>query len=190
MTIATTLFIYLFPSDVWGTVSDWCMVGITSLTAFYLYKTLQSQKDVQQTQNELFKIESIRFKESIKPVLQFMGTTEIFKPGEDDKKILTIQVSNQTESTALNISRILSEGKQSNQVFIPTGYSDIRDHVTKGDKPLLFHFLIDTKNAASKFISFTINYQDIAGTNYKQGVFCICDNFGLELHPYLPEIVS
>jgi hypothetical protein len=60
------IFIYFDP-DIWGTVSDWFMVIVTIVTAFYLYKTLQSQKNVQETQNKLFEIETIRFRESIKP---------------------------------------------------------------------------------------------------------------------------
>lgn len=58
-----------FDPEIWGTVSDWLMVAVTMLTAYYLYKTLKSQKEVQITQNKLFEIESVRFRESIKPVV-------------------------------------------------------------------------------------------------------------------------
>lgn len=177
--------IYLFSAEVWGTVSDWFMVAITSVTAYYLYKTLKSQQEVQKTQNELFAIESIRFKESIKPILKYTGTTEMMRPGEETKKILTVEVLNETSSIALNISKIVSE---KDQIFIPMGFSDARTHLVKGDAPLLFHFLIDTKGG--RFVTFSLSYQDIAGTKYKQGVFCICDNIGIELHPHLPELVS
>jgi hypothetical protein len=177
--------IYVFPAEIWGTVSDWCMVIVTSLTAYYLYNTLKSQKDVQNTQNELFKIESVRFKESIKPVLKYIGTTEMMKPGDENKLILTVKVSNETSSTALNISKVVSE---KDQIFIPMGFSDTRNHLSKGDEPLLFHFLIDTKVLG--FVSFALSYQDIVGTRYKQKVFCIADEIGTELHPYLPEVLN
>jgi len=183
------LFKFPFPSDVWGTVSDWVMVSVTSLTALYLFKTLKSQQDVQRTQNELFKIESLRFKESIKPILKYSGSTDIMKPGEENKKILTIEVINETNSIALEISKIVSKNEQSRQIFIPISFSDTRNHLIKGDKPLWYHFLIDSNSSLSGFISFALEYQDIAGTRYKQGIFCICDGHGLEIHPYLPEII-
>jgi hypothetical protein len=178
------VLLYLFPSDVWGTVSDWVMVGVTSLTAFYLYKTLKSQQEVQRTQNELYRIESIRFAESIKPKLNYSASTSMVKTNEEGKEILTIEVRNETESIALDISRVLSEGNKSKQVFIPKGYSDIRDHLIKGDNPMLFHFLIEPKMT---FITFSIEYKDVAGSKYRQGVFCVCDSYGIEIHPYLPE---
>jgi hypothetical protein len=157
-------FIYLFPADVWGTVSDWVMVGVTAITASYLYRTLKSQQEVQKTQAELYKIESIRFKESIKPTLHYSGTTEMMKPGEADKRILTITVTNETDSSALNITKILTEeGNHSKQVFIPLGFSDRRNHLVKGDNPLLFHFLPDDN---LEFVTFTLKYEDVAGNRY------------------------
>jgi len=62
--------------------------------------------------------------------------------------------------------------------------------LTKGDNPLLFHFLIDTKSFVSGWVTFAMNYQDIAGTKYKQGVIFICDEHGIEINPYLPEIIT
>ena len=175
---------FQFISEVWGTVSDWVMIGVTSLTAFYLYRTLKSQQEVQRTQNELYKIEKIRFNESIKPKLNYSASTEFMHPGDEGKKILTVEVTNETDSIALEISKILSDGKSSNQIFIPMGFTDLRNHLIKGDNPILFHFLI---NSSIEFVTFSINYKDVAGTVYKQGVFCICDERGVEIHSYLPE---
>src|SRR5690606_16627588 len=118
-----------FSPEVWGTVSDWVMICVTILTAYFLYKTLKSQKEVQQTQNELFKIESIRFKESIKPVLNYSAHTDKLIPGEEDKKILTIEVSNDTPNVALNVSKVLSQNETSKQIFIPMGLSDKKNHI-------------------------------------------------------------
>ena len=46
-----------FEPEIWGTVSDWVMITVTFATAFLLLLTLKSQKEVQRTQNELFRIE-------------------------------------------------------------------------------------------------------------------------------------
>ncbi len=174
----------------WGTISDWFMIGVTALTAYYLYKTLQSQKEVQRTQTELFKIESIRFRESIKPILKYAASTDKMRSEDKDRKILTIEVTNETESSALKVSRILPPNDQTPQLLVATGLSDSRDHLAKGDNPLLFHFLVDPKLSASGWVVFSLSYQDVAGTKYRQGVVCICDNYGIELNPYLPEIIA
>ena len=188
--MTTVLLTYLFSPDIWGTVSDWVMVGVTALTAILLLITLKSQREVQKTQNELFRIESIRFRESIKPILNYSASTGKMKPEEEDKKILTVEVTNETNRIALNISKIVADSEQTKQIFIPLGFSDRRDHLTKGDNPLLFHFLIDSKSRVSGWVIFTLKYQDIAGTKYKQGVICICDDYGIEINPYLPEIIT
>jgi len=48
-------------AEVWGTVSDWVMVGVTGLTAFFLWKTLKSQLKVQEAQLKITQIENQRF---------------------------------------------------------------------------------------------------------------------------------
>jgi hypothetical protein len=185
-----TLSILLFIPEVWGTVSDWLMVGVTIVTAFYLYQTLKSQREVQQMQTELFKIESLRFKESIKPILKYTGTDQIMKPGDDDKKIFTVEVVNETDGVALEISKVVAENDHTQQIFVAMGYSDSRKFLSKGDQPLLFHFLIDTKKPASGHVNFVMQYQDLAKNRYRQRVFCICDDLGIEIHPSLPSVVN
>lgn len=56
------------------------MVAVTTLTAYYLYKTLKSQKEVQTTQNKLFEIETVRFRKSIKPVLKYKISETLLRP--------------------------------------------------------------------------------------------------------------
>jgi hypothetical protein len=182
------LMTYLFTADIWGTVSDWVMISVTAITAFFLFKTLKSQKEVQQTQNEMFRIESIRFKESIKPVLKYAATITL-NSGVEGKNKLTVEVTNETNTVALNIALIPARDKHTSQIHILT--PDVkRDHLTKGDNPLLYHFLVDSNSQISNCVNFSINYQDIAGTKYKQGVLCICDKYGIEIKPYLPEMIT
>lgn len=56
-----------FVAEIWGTVSDWYMVIVTMITAIFLYKTLKSQKDVQESQKILQEIEVKRFRKTIEP---------------------------------------------------------------------------------------------------------------------------
>ena len=109
---------------------------------------------------------------------------------DKNKKILITEVINETGSQALEISRIVKANDQTKQVFVPTGLSNHRDHLVKGDCPMLFHFLISPEDRASGWIIFSLTYQDVAGTKYKHGLVCICDKHGIELNPFLPEILS
>lgn len=177
-------YFLLFDATLWGSISDWFMIAVTAATAYYLYKTLQSQKQVQLTQNKLFEIESIRFRESIKPHLQYKLSELKFHPSDDKKKVLTIQVTNQSDSVAVNF-RSLPEESSSNQIFIPFDFP--RRNLKREDKPQILHFLIDADSTADNFIRFKVQYEDIAWTLYKQGVVCIHDQYGTEIIDSLPQ---
>ncbi|SMC52727.1 hypothetical protein [Pedobacter nyackensis] len=57
----TDLFKFPFISEVWGTSSDWVMVLVTGITAYFLWRTLRSQTTVQNLQQDLHRIEVERF---------------------------------------------------------------------------------------------------------------------------------
>jgi len=95
---------FSIPADSWGTVSDWVMIIVTSVTAYFLYKTLKSQKEVQQTQNSLLKIEQLRVREDFKPNLKYSRQDIHINIGEPDKKVICIVVKNLSVSPALNVN--------------------------------------------------------------------------------------
>lgn len=169
-----------------GSISDWCMVIVTGITAFYLYKTLKSQQEVQKTQNKLLEIESVRFRESIKPVLKYSLSKLGFKLSEKDKEILSIDVINEANYHALEIS--VESASDVKRIAIAVDFSSKRRHLVRGDQPITLHFLADIGKI--NFIIFSLIYKDVAGIVYKQGVFCIHDNQGTEINPFLPEIVN
>lgn len=175
-----------FDPNIWGTVSDWFMAIVTTVTAYYLYKTLQSQKEVQITQNKLFEIESIRFRESIKPSLKYSISKEIITLDQKkDSKIFTVEIVNETNNTALEISVEHREEKNIKRV----SFAPIKQrHLKINDEPYLIHFLIEDFTKNLNYILFTLNYKDISGAKYKQRVIGIADNFGTEINPSLPEI--
>lgn len=175
-----------FEPEVWGTVSDWVIIIVTVATAFLLLLTLKSQKEVQRTQNELFRIENIRFRESIKPKLNFSIHAHQAKTEDKEKRILTLEVNNETTGIALNISRMVEVNTNTKQLVGPEGLDGKRNHLTKGDKPILLHFGLDCTSV--QYILFTIRYQDVAETKYRQRVLCVYDDYyGTEIHPSLPE---
>ena len=176
-----------FDPEIWGTVSDWFMVAVTMLTAYYLYKTLKSQKEVQITQNKLFEIESVRFRESIKPVLKYSISENVITPQErENSKVYTIEVTNDSYNTALEISVDHPERDDIKRVaWAPQK----QNHLKKTDGIYLIHFLIE-KFSDNHLIIFSIEYKDLSGTKYKQGVLCRIDSYGNEINPYLPEIIN
>ncbi len=164
-----------------GVLSDWVMVVITAITAYFLYKTLKSQKDVQKTQNDLYRIENIRFKESIKPRLKCKSTTDVFHPSGGKQKILTVKIHCEA-GEARKISIPLSE--TSKQIFIPTGISENRNYLAKGDDPLVHNFLLkDSRDWAI----FELRYEDVAGYKYKQRIVCMCYDSDIDVYMNLPE---
>lgn len=164
-----------FDPEIWGTVSDWLMVAVTTLTAYYLYKTLQSQKDVQITQNKLFEIETVRFRESIKPVLKYKISDNIIIPGEkENSRVYTVEITNETHNTAFEISVDHSEMEGVNRVaWAPQK----QNHLTKDNGIYLLHFLIEDFGS-HHYIIFSISYKDVSGTKYKQGVLLRIDSYG------------
>ncbi len=171
-----------------GSISDWVMIAVTITTAFFLYKTLKSQRDVQRVQNELFRIENIRFKESIKPVFTYSASTDKIFPSGKDKKVLTVEITNKTDNIALNISTEFSSQDTSKQIASPASQLR-RDALEKGDEPFLCNFSI-SENGFLAFVIFTLNYEDISGTKYAQRVMCTYDSeYGVRIESFLPKII-
>ena len=169
------IFKFPFLSDIWGTVSDWVMIGVTSLTAFFLYKTLKSQKEVQQAQNKILQIEQLRVREDFRPVLSYsryedgLIIKDIDKNLMIGKNLFSFAVHNFSNNDALNISPIFSNDKKVTPLYIPS----FRD-LLKGEKHISLHFIVDSF-AGNLFIynfRFALTYQDVAGTKYKQDVLC------------------
>lgn len=79
--VATTLLvvvvfynIYVFVPSIqktFGNLADWFMVVITAITAVFIYRTLNSQMEVQRDQNRIFRIEEQKYLGSIKPTITF-----------------------------------------------------------------------------------------------------------------------
>lgn len=59
----TEIQMFQFPyyAEIWGTVSDWIMIVVTALTAYYLYHTLESQ-------NYVLDLERTKYKEANQPI--------------------------------------------------------------------------------------------------------------------------
>jgi hypothetical protein len=145
----------------WGTIPDWVMIIVTIFTAYFLYQTLKSQKDVQETQTKLFDIEKVRFRESIKPQLKYNLSNESYMPLQMNQKSLTIEITNETNSIALEMI-LDSENTDYNPLETRGDFSTKRNSLIKGDQPILIHFSTDNFD----FVNFNIIYKDIVGTKW------------------------
>lgn len=185
-----TNFRILFDPNTWGTVADWLMVIVTMITAYYLYKTLKSQQEVQRMQAQLFEIEAVRFRESIKPELKYtLWNEDGINVNDKDKKVVTIQVTNESDSVAFEIEVDYSENKGVVPIKFATDYI-FPGYLKKGERPLMYHFLVEADPIIRNYIIFAISYQDISGTKYKQSILGRHDKFGTDLNAFLPEVVK
>lgn len=180
------MIIYFNP-NVWGTVSDWCMVIVTTITALYLYKTFKSQREVQNVQQKLFEIERIRFYESIKPVLKYNVVKDMFKSEEKNKSIFTVEITNETNNIAFDVSVNLPERNTAKQIFITLELP--RFDVKKNDSPWFVHFLVDKTSCSDKQVTFLVSYNDLSKIRYHQPIFATFDD-NPEIHAHNAEVTS
>jgi hypothetical protein len=187
--------IFKFPllAEVWGTVSDWVMIAVTSVTAYFLWKTLKSQKEVQQAQNKLLEIEQLRVREDYKPVVKYKYFEDntilknLSKPLENDEQIVSIALFYNSHR-GLKVKVTFEESSEVLQMIQMINPSNSED-----DYKASVHFI--TKNfhvrPLSYFINFECQYQDVAGTIYKQTVLCYkYIGADVNLRPFLVTVVN
>jgi hypothetical protein len=188
------LFKFPFHADVWGSVSDWVMILVTAVTAYFLYNTLKSQKEVQQAQNELLTIEQIRLKEQFKPKVEYYefldGTKERYahklKKGSE---FLSVAVKNISDNIAINYDFFTPDNPQVEAVekFFP------QPSLIKGNEYASIHFIIKNiqhKNQIHYGFTFFFFYSDLIGTKYKQRVYCEKKNGELSIRTHMPGIIK
>jgi hypothetical protein len=180
--------IFPFPADIWGTVSDWVMIAVTAITAYFLWRTLKSQKEVQQTQNRLLKIEQLRVKEAFKPNLKYTRIKRILKVDDPDKGLIWINVSNDSDNAALNFEPIYDDDPKA----IPRSFKQTPKILKLDGAHAPLYFEVDYKEGEilNCEMGFSVEYEDVAGTRYKQKVrldtFNSYDNF----ITYDPEVIN
>jgi hypothetical protein len=188
------VFKFPFLAEVWGTISDWIMILVTTITAYFLYKTLQSQKDVQEAQNELLKIEQIRLREQFKPEIDyryfFSETVEKYADRmTPDSEFLSVAVMNLNVNVAINYDFITNNNADIEMLefFKP------QPSLIQGDKFAAIHFIIRNikrENPVYYGFHFFFVYSDLIGTRYKQFVYCDKRNGEVSVRTHIPEIIK
>src|SRR5579872_2778010 len=177
-----------FPAEIWGTVSDWVMIAVTSVTAYFLWKTLKSQKEVQSTQNRLLKIEQLRVKEAFKPNLKYSRVDIGVKIPDVNKSIVSIAVRNVNESPALDFKPIYEDDPE----VIPIMFKPILKTLKNGEGYATLHFEVNAKQGEhlNCEIRFSVEYEDVAGTKYTQRAFFDAFAGGEEFRTYDPKVIK
>jgi hypothetical protein len=177
-----------FPADIWGTVSDWVMIGVTSATAILLLLTLKSQKEVQKAQNELLKIEQYRLRESKKPILKYSRGMFGFVPENIKNNVISISISNEGVNPALNVKVILPKNKQVEIKY----YGDVPQNLIPNGSNIFPNFYMKSLETVIPFqVDFTVTYQDEIGTKYKEETyFKVRAKDFFEMDSSLPEIIK
>ena len=182
------LFKFPFHADVWGTASEWVMICVTLTTAYFLWQTLKSQKEVQQTQNRLLKIEQLRIKEDFKPNLKYSRIVTDVHIDKPDKSLVSIAVRNMSTNPAFNFRPVY----QNDKIATPIVWKPNPHTLRHDGEYASLHFLVPNKegNHLDCQIYFTIEYEDVAGTRYAQ--FVNFDAFAgqEEFRTYDPKVVK
>lgn len=169
-----------FQSDVWGTVSDWVMILVTIVTAYFLYKTLQSQKDVQGTQNKLLQIEQIRLKTDVKPFLRYSQFEDVYS-SELGNTCIAIAVMNTSPNIAISAEPLFTNMPKMSLTLVDSVPMDLTNE--GGYLRLYFVF----KDISKIDFSFDISFNDVALIRYSQHVFCAIDNESVRIIASVPD---
>ena len=154
----------LFKAESWGTISDWFTYLVTLIGGVFIYKTLQSQMEVQKSQSIITQIEINKHLYSIKPIittsLEFV--TEEYDENYDDKVLkFVLKISSDKPMTyKLNLTNnnILNK----NQFFNNAKYKHTTPSTSK------FYLTMSSSILDSKFpLMLDLKYTDIEGNKYK-----------------------
>jgi hypothetical protein len=177
-------FLY-FNVDIWGTVSDWFILMVTTITAFYLYRTLQSQKTVQKIQQDLFLIEKLKFNESIMPKINvhlIQGNTKKL-----NQSFFIVEITNQSPSIAHNISFNCIFGKCVSQVDM---VKKLPNNLKNNDEPIMLFFHLIDNSIIFGDLKIEFTYKDIVGNKYQQHSECKLGKFDFRIESTLPTLIT
>jgi len=111
------LYQFPLPATVWGNFSDWSMVLVTGITAYYIYHTLKSQKEVTYQQLLMTRIALDQHRQSIMP--RIVLNTPLTHKGNTDEEFYSGNYKGFTQlynigEIAKNVIIKITQGTQDN----------------------------------------------------------------------------
>lgn len=155
------MFIYPYSASIWGNVADWIMIIVTSVTAFFLYLSLLSQREVQKMQQSLSIIEQSAYLDKIKP--DFICKIKWDeRSGEYYRATLSLEL---IKNLPYNLKYHFAQ--------ISDDFADVSGHENGIDTMsnqigsiILFHIKFKTPSKKGIFGSLELTFEDTIGTQY------------------------
>lgn len=153
----------LFKAETWGTISDWFTYLVTLIGGVFIYKTLESQMEVQKSQAVITRIETNKHLYSIKPNINIKTDfiNDVYDENYDERVLqLVLKISSDKPMTyqiLLTGKYLLSKGKSSDSNFKHTTPATSSHYVA------VSHSMINTTYP----LIIDLKYKDIEGNKYK-----------------------
>lgn len=153
----TNIEMFQFPyhAEIWGTVSDWIMILVTGVTAYYLYHTLISQ-------NSVLDLERSKYKEANQPI--FSGR---FLSYMDN----IVQIRIECKSKMAKKVRITYQNRPQLYHFIPRHgevvygyYTEMQGNLLENDS-FQINIQVDTDRYNDFNFQFFLVFYDMTGIN-------------------------
>lgn len=162
-----------FNSGVWGTMSDWVTILVTSVTAYYLYRTLQSQKNLNILQEKAVNIEQERYNLLIRPDVEV--THDL-----NTKTVFITPINRELINVDLEIVKV----SDSVQNLASINAQDQGKNYLIGQK-LPIQYILNEIPVINPYILFTIKiiYEDEIGNNYAINIAVIPNSDPVKIGP-------
>lgn len=182
-----------FNPDVWGTVSDWFIFGVTALTGYGVYQTLKSQTKTLKLQTKINKHDSLRLRKEIKPVFELKETFTERNLITDYEVSLEIWFTNIGDYEAKNVEvNVKTSGFQTKWDVHPTlpfskGVVDQKEGIRFTLFGDLTEFKTGTASLTIATITLQLTFTDIKGNPYVQEYFFTVNNKEKRSHLKYPK---
>lgn len=181
------LFRLPFDVNVWRTVSDWVMIFVTAITAYYLYQSLKSQREIQLMQQKVTKMEEYDYLMKIKPDFKISIDRSTIKPNLSGPQIVNCLAILEAENhTAINV-KILIRTYINNELRAEFDESFDRREPKYGIALKIDQFEVKRDGSDNFHITYNTTYEDIEGNPYKKRIKVKNKGFGLSLVNYPSE---
>ncbi|SEL23514.1 hypothetical protein [Parapedobacter koreensis] len=165
------LFRFPFDANVWGTASDWVMIFVTAITAYYLYQSLKSQREIQLMQQKVTKIEEYDYLMKIKPNFKISIDRSTIKPKNlsGPQIVNCLAILEAENHTAINV-KVLIRTYINNELQAEYDESFDRYEPKYGNVLKIDQFEVKRDGSDKFHITYNITYDDIEGNSYKKRI--------------------
>lgn len=165
-----------FDPEVWGTVSDWAILLATLITARYLWKTLQSQIEIQKLQLKVTRIENDKYMKEHTPSFVFDLVSRKLTPQENHMDawfIINCKLSNNLCNNA-NFS-ILSTSSEVDSNYGTHKWFDVIQEGDTIELRITTRTKMNTFDQSGANFNIVIEFTDPAKNTYIQGADVVFD---------------